>query len=184
MKFLEIGLGCNMGYGPGSSFNLWKKLFPLADLWLAEYDKNCVEKWKKDGKLKNVNILIGDQENEVDLDRWITETNGGNFDVIIDDGGHHQCQIFNSFKKLWPILNRGGLYFIEDLQVADVERFKINSEKRCGIINMPNVLKEWMEQLLYQNEYGNEKKWNYKLPENVAFISFQAESCVIGKTYD
>lgn len=26
LKFLEIGLGCNMNYGPGASVNLWKTL--------------------------------------------------------------------------------------------------------------------------------------------------------------
>ena len=38
MKMLEIGLGCNMNYGPGASLALHKKLFPKAELWEAEYD--------------------------------------------------------------------------------------------------------------------------------------------------
>ena len=33
-------------------------------------------------------------------------------------GGHTQDQIFNSFMTLWPTVKPGGLYFIEDLQVA------------------------------------------------------------------
>ena len=31
MKMLEIGLGCDMRYGPGASTALWKQLFPLAE---------------------------------------------------------------------------------------------------------------------------------------------------------
>ena len=32
MKFLEIGLGCNMEYGAGASVKIWKRLFPKAEL--------------------------------------------------------------------------------------------------------------------------------------------------------
>ena len=43
MKMLEIGLGCNMGYGPGASVALYRKLFPQAEIWEAEYDGECVK---------------------------------------------------------------------------------------------------------------------------------------------
>jgi hypothetical protein len=35
---LEIGLGCDMQYGPGASATLWRSYFPEADLWFAEYN--------------------------------------------------------------------------------------------------------------------------------------------------
>ena len=107
MKMLEIGLGCDMNYGPGASTALWKKLFPEADLWEAEFNADCVEKHRGD-KLKGFNVLIGDQGNETVLDSWVQES-GGNFDVIIDDGGHQNCQIWHSFLKLWPTVKPGGL---------------------------------------------------------------------------
>ena len=50
-------------------------------------------------KLKEINVLIGDQGNTKVLDEWI-EKSGRNFDVIIDDGGHKNCQIWSSFMKL------------------------------------------------------------------------------------
>ena len=34
-EMLEIGLGCDMDYGPGASVSLWKDLFPAAELWEA-----------------------------------------------------------------------------------------------------------------------------------------------------
>lgn len=61
MKMLEIGLGCRMQYGPGASVQLWKKLFPKAQLWEAEYDGKCVEEAKKKGQLDGLNVLVGDQ---------------------------------------------------------------------------------------------------------------------------
>ena len=104
---LEIGLGCNMGYGPGASVNLYRTLFPEAELWEAEYNAACVEMSKKKGQLKDIHILTGDQGDDDVLDRWV-ETSGGNFDVVIDDGGHQNCQIWHSFLKLWPALKPGG----------------------------------------------------------------------------
>lgn len=35
LKILEIGLGCNMNYGPGASAKLWKEYFPNSEVWFA-----------------------------------------------------------------------------------------------------------------------------------------------------
>ena len=108
----EIGLGCNMGYGPGASVALHKLLFPQAELWEAEYDGKCVEKAKERQMLEGIQVVVGDQGNDTTLDSWINET-GGEFDVVIDDGGHDNCHIWTTFQKFWPLLKPGGLYFIE-----------------------------------------------------------------------
>lgn len=115
MKFLEIGLGCNMSYGPGASVSIWKKLFPKADLWEAEYNAECALNEKKEGRMEGFNILTGDQGDIDVLDRWIEESGGADFDVVIDDGGHDNCQIITTFMKLWPKLRPGGLYFLEGM---------------------------------------------------------------------
>lgn len=39
-------------------------------------------------------------------------------DIVIDDGGHWADDQQVSFNALWPILNKNGLYIIEDLWVA------------------------------------------------------------------
>ena len=68
--------------------------------------------------MKDVNILVGDQGDPAVLDEWI-ETSGGDFDIIIDDGGHSNCQIWTSFEKLWPTVKPGGLYFIEGMHAGE-----------------------------------------------------------------
>ena len=45
VKLLEIGLGCNMIYGPGKSVSLLKTWFHSIDLHEMEYDQACVDKW-------------------------------------------------------------------------------------------------------------------------------------------
>ena len=39
----------------------------------------------------------------------------GPWDLIIDDGSHLYKDIVASFKLLWPYLNKGGYYVIEDV---------------------------------------------------------------------
>lgn len=173
MKMLEIGLGCDMGYGPGASVALYKKLFPRAELWEAEYDADCVEK-HRNGALKGINLLTGDQGNDVVLDGWIADS-GGNFDVVIDDGGHQNCQIWHSFLKLWPTVKPGGLYFIEDMLVATMAKYRGANTEICDKqLIVPNKLKEFVDDLMYTrdpHEYKND----------IEFIFCQHHACVLGK---
>ena len=87
---LEIGLGCDMNYEPSASVALWKKLFPKADLGGGECNATCVELATKQGKLDCFSTPVGDMGNNNTLDEWISNS-GGDFDVIIDDGGHQNC---------------------------------------------------------------------------------------------
>ena len=69
--------------------------------------RHCVKNSTAKGELEGLNILVGDQGDPKVLDEWIQQS-GGEFDVIIDDGGHIQCQIWTSFEKLWPTVKPGG----------------------------------------------------------------------------
>ena len=37
-KMLEIGLGCDMSYGPGASARMLREFLPDAEIWFAESD--------------------------------------------------------------------------------------------------------------------------------------------------
>jgi hypothetical protein len=175
MKFLEIGLGCDMFYGPGASVKVWQKLFPEAEMWEAEYDAACVEKSKREGKMDGINTLTGDQMDLDTLDKWIEQTGGGDFDVVVDDGGHKQCHIWTTFKKLWPLLKPGGLYFIEDLQVSrDPEYNDVSSSLCPSGTNVPDELKKIVDAMIHRTE----AEIGY---EDVKFVFCQRDSCVLGK---
>jgi hypothetical protein len=115
LKMLEIGLGCDMHYGPGKSYYTWLEFFPHVDLYYIEYDAACTEKWAS--STTGATIFTGDQADIPFLKRFLTES-GGNFDVIVDDGGHTMTQQINSFDTLFPSVKPGGLYFCEDLQTS------------------------------------------------------------------
>ncbi|KAJ1443386.1 hypothetical protein B484DRAFT_18127 [Ochromonadaceae sp. CCMP2298] len=128
IRLLEIGLGCNMGYGPGHSVKLWQLWFPSLDLHEMEYDAACVQKWSAEiASMQNVTVHVGDQANFADLQKVLDgagvragptpwEAGENQFDVIIDDGGHYYEQIKNSFEVFFEkALKPGGLYVIEDV---------------------------------------------------------------------
>ena len=188
MKMLEIGLGCTMDSGPGPSVGLYKKLLPEAELWEAEQDTSCVEKHMTTGKLEGVNVVTGDQQDDAVLDGWI-EKSGGNFDVVIDDGGHQNCQIWHTFLKLWPQVKPGGLYFFEDLQLSTGVDYGEKNTATCdSSLSVKDKLQHFLDDLMYikQKSYRSEYNSTHIALQdrdfrNVNFLFCQAESCVLGK---
>lgn len=181
-KLLEIGLGCDMGYGPGASVQAWQTILPTLELWEAEYNAACVEKSRQDGTLSdNVHTVTGDQGNAEVVDQWVKKSGGG-YDIVIDDGGHKNSQIKTSFDHLWPHVNPGGLYFLEDLQVGRNKEFEDTNQQAV----MSDILQAWTEQLLISSpQWGRPKKKiaeKFPLPKDVDFIFCQHEACVVGKT--
>jgi hypothetical protein len=57
-------------------------------------------------------VELGDQEDRTFLGR-VAEDHGP-FDIIIDDGGHTMRQQIVSVETLFPMLNDGGTYLVED----------------------------------------------------------------------
>jgi hypothetical protein len=172
-KLFEIGLGCDMDYGPGASVKVWQTILPLVELWEAEYDAACVNKSRETGTLSDdVYTVTGDQGNATVVDRWVHES-GGNYDIVIDDGGHSNSQIKTSFDGLWPHVKSGGLYFIEDLQVGRHPLWDDTNGKAV----MADILEDWVEQLVTKGHPARK----FPVPKDVDFVFCQHEACVIGK---
>jgi len=183
LKFLEIGYGCGQ-LNVGASVKLWNNLF--ADLnvekWEAEYDLECINLAKSQGLLAGWNLLLGDQGNVTTLDRWVKES-GGNFDIIIDDGGHVHNMVLTSLSKLWPQLNPDGYYYIEDLEVA----FWFPEQVKAGFPPVTKVLQAWIEVMhvgdvqMSNSPHHKAIISHYPLPEGLDFILCQKHACVLHK---
>ncbi|HEY5236715.1 MAG TPA: class I SAM-dependent methyltransferase [Rhabdochlamydiaceae bacterium] len=106
IKFLEIGIY------KGNSVRLWEEYFKNAELHFMDITLERVEY-----SPQRAHFHIADQEKPEDLRMFIQKT-GGNFDVIVDDGGHTMMQQVMSFKYLFPQVKRGGMYIIEDLHTS------------------------------------------------------------------
>ena len=190
IKLLEIGLGCDMGYGPGASSKIWPLLFPHADIWLADADEACVKRyWNQHLGWRYV---VGDQSNRTVLASWLNTTGNTPFDIIIDDGGHRNRQIWASFDYLFThALSPGGLYFIEDLHVNKAEPWYDGGVHHS--LAMVDILQDWVQQLVlrsYQYAYDGLNAttrgalglaYKTRLPDGVARIDCVQDMCVVSK---
>lgn len=107
LKILEIGVG---GYDDpkagGESLRMWKRYFPNSMIYGIDIvDKTALEEHR-------IKIFQGSQDDESFLNKVVAET--GKLDIIIDDGSHINEHVIKSFKILFPELNDGGIYVVED----------------------------------------------------------------------
>lgn len=101
-----------------------------------EFDEACADKWA--AETTGATIFAGDQADPIFLQKFINES-GGEFDVIIDDGGHTMDQQLTSLEYLWKIVKPGGLYIIEDLQTSHWPVF--GGDPTMSDPNVPTMLK-------------------------------------------
>ena len=127
INFLEIGLGCNMPYGPGKSIILWKEFFTKASVSVLEFDEKCAQKFVNEVK----NLFTGDQSN---FDVLNNIGKYGPYDVIVDDGGHSRKQQVNSLIGLWPFVKSKGFYVIEDIFTSFMLSYNDNEENAIDVI--------------------------------------------------
>ena len=160
LSLLEIGLGCNMNYGPGRSIPVWRDFLPKVNLSILEYDGNCAEKFRS----KVEQLFIGDQS---DFKTLKEVAKGGPYDVIVDDGGHQVTQQINSLIGLWPALKSGGVYFIEDLHLYSYKEFNNPDMSTFDWIQKLNLL------LISSVPYWDKNLYltdNVKIPKEVQTI--------------
>ena len=76
-----------------------------------EYDGECAslwqQKWAKEFPHVNLRLFTGDQSNATTLASILRE-GGGEYDAIVEDGGHSMLQQQVSLRMLFPALKPGG----------------------------------------------------------------------------
>ena len=106
VRFLEIGVS------KGGSLRMWREyLGPDAVIFGIDINPNC-------SKLNGIHgqVRIGSQDDSSFLSAVVAEMGG--VDVVLDDGSHHMRHIAASLRILFPKLEVGGTYLIEDLHTA------------------------------------------------------------------
>jgi hypothetical protein len=104
-KILEIGVDI------GSGVRALKKYFPNSEIYGLDIKEEC-----KKHEEENINIIIGSQVSRDILE----ELSKKEFDIIIDDGSHHNNHVFTTFEELFKSLNANnvGLYIVEDIHTS------------------------------------------------------------------
>lgn len=106
VSVLEIGVY------RGGSMRMWSRFFgPDARLVGVDIDPVAVI-----AAGDRYTVVIADQA-DPDAMRKVAEEHGP-FDVIIDDGGHSMVQQITSIETLFPMLNEGGVYLVEDCHTS------------------------------------------------------------------
>jgi len=101
IKVLEIGV--HLGY----SLSMWSQYFSNALIYGIDIEH--LQHLSKG----NVTVLQGDQ-NDPEFLRELSRMYGP-FDLIVDDGSHHNVHMRTSFDTLFPLLTPKGIYVVEDL---------------------------------------------------------------------
>lgn len=177
-KMLEIGLGCDMNYGPGASYFTWLDYFPHVDLYYIEYDAACAERWA--ANTTGATIFSGDQADVAFLHRFVREA-GSDFDVIIDDGGHHMQQQITSLETLWRAVVPGGIYFCEDLQTSYDPVYEGDAEQKGTIKTMMGMIKEMIDDLNVTPVRPVKTARKHEVTRDMRWIDCQVELCAFGK---
>lgn len=112
IKLVEIGVG------GAQSIRSWLDYFSVAKVIGVDNVQNT-NPWNTVGQNPHARykFVYGDQTCTTFWKCFVADY-GTNFDVFIDDGGHFANQVVTTFESMWPHVKGGGLYCIEDLEVA------------------------------------------------------------------
>jgi hypothetical protein len=105
IKFLEIGIYT------GKSVAMWENYFTNAELHFMDITFERVQYFSPRSKYH-----LLDQQDRAALKHFAHQV--GQFDIILDDGGHTMEQQISSFVSLFPHVKKGGMYIIEDLHTS------------------------------------------------------------------
>jgi len=106
LRLLEIGVS------KGGSLEIWKKYFgETALIYGIDIDERC-----REISIPGVEIRIGSQVDQAFLSSVLKEL--GDPQIIIDDGSHHADHLSLTLEMLWPHLQDGGVYIIEDTHTS------------------------------------------------------------------
>lgn len=106
---LEIGID------KGASLRMWRDYFPLATVTGVDRAAGTLfqEERLQTRQLDQTDAVslreLGEASRVLGLNTW---------GLIVDDGGHFMSQQQESLFALWPYLQPGGLYVIEDLNTS------------------------------------------------------------------
>ena len=142
----ELGIGTNNEYAPssmtnagspGASLRMWKEYFPYAEIVGADIDSRILF---QEDRIKTFEV---DQTSKNSIKAmWSKIIN--QFDIIVDDGLHEYSANINFFENSFHKLRSSGIYIIEDVAHAEIERYqKYFSNKGYNymsiILNRPNL---------------------------------------------
>ena len=155
ITFVEIGI---LG---GGSLEVWKEFFgPKArvigiDLNPAMRDELVAEGYE---------VHVGDQADSGFWKRFYEEV--GPIDVLLDDGGHTNTQMWATLKSALPNVNDGGLIVVEDTHAAYQRKFG-NPSRNSLIARMAAVI----DAMNYRSSAIDTRDRRARVPQHLSLLS-------------
>lgn len=165
IKVLEIGIW------QGGSLKMWKEYFGEQ----AEIIGVDIEPITKKFEEERIKIYIGDQSNRKFLNKLIEKE--GQFNIIIDDGGHFMNQQIISFQELYKSIVDGGIYLCEDNHTSYWARYGGGYKKSNTFIE---YTKNLIDDLHAYHSENSELKVNW-FTENITGIHYYDSVIVFDK---
>ena len=103
----------------------------------------------KNYNIKRTEIFCGDQSDQNILNKIIKKYKS--LDIVVDDGSHKNNDIKNSFNFLFPKLNFGGLYIIEDLQTSYIPNWGGDGVNLNNEETIMNFIRSLADRMHYQD---------------------------------
>ncbi len=173
-KIFEIGIS------EGASLVLWEKYFPKATIYGIDIlDKSALES-------KRIKTFVADQADRSQLGQFIDKF-GGDFNFILDDGGHTMPQQQISFAFLFQYVRPGGYYIIEDLHTSLPGVYPSPYVEEGGADSTLRMMFHFIETRQIESQYMtvDEKRYLRQAVEYVALfqrnVVYPSITCVIKK---
>ena len=144
LNILEIGVM------DGRSVRMWKDYFEISKIVGIDNRPNCINHAED-----RVFIEIGDQKDSCFLEA--VNKKHGPFDIIIDDGSHRWLDIITSFKTLFPLLNSGGTYVVEDLHTS----YSKESHSQGSNLSPIEYFKQVVDKINMHGQYSDNRGITY-----------------------
>lgn len=116
MNILEVGIANEQSmyiknYQPAASLKTWRDYFINSMIYGVDINPNT--------KIKDERIecFIFDSTDSTKVSEFLIDLK---FKIIIDDGSHDMFDQIKTFDNLYPKLEKGGLYIIEDILNANL----------------------------------------------------------------
>ena len=132
----------------------WRVWLPESNIYGLDIDPET-QKFANQNPELGIKVFQGDQK-DVGLLKNIHKE-AKKLHIVIDDGGHTMSQINTSFKTLWPLLEDGGVYVIEDLQCCYWPGFEGGYKKEESSMEMIKSLFDNVHACYYKEECKDTK---------------------------
>tara|TARA_B110000438_G_C15769796_1_gene631331 strand:- start:496 stop:1176 length:681 start_codon:yes stop_codon:yes gene_type:complete len=173
INLLEIGIG---GYenpkAGGNSLRMWKKYFPFGRIHgIDVIDKRSLTE-------RRINIHQGSQTDLSFLESVLEEVLP--VTIIIDDGSHVSEDVITTFKFLFPKLESGGTYVVEDMQTSYWQEFEGDPEDLSNPSTSMNFFKQLTDSV-NSSEFERSNGSDGTFDDQISSIHFYYNMVVINK---